>query len=70
MEQAGLPDTIGDDGRNDEGDFGPSDQIYSPRKGQNLLPCIPDLDGSIWGYTSVPPEGVAWWRARPTRKTP
>jgi hypothetical protein len=25
----------------------------------------PDLS-TFWGYTSVPEEGVAWWRALPT----
>ncbi len=22
-------------------------------------------DGTYWGYTSVPPDKVAWWRALP-----
>lgn len=29
------------------------------------VPAVPDLRGSYWGYTSVPPEGVAWWKALP-----
>ena len=65
MKQAGLKNTIGDDGRY-EGEFGPSDQIYSSDKGQNLLPYIPTPDGETWGYTSVPTEGCIWWRNLPT----
>ncbi len=30
-------------------------------------PAIPDLRGGWWGYTSVPPEGCAWWDALPLR---
>jgi len=26
----------------------------------NLVPAVP-VDGSFWGYTSVPKEGVEWW---------
>lgn len=29
--------------------------------------AVPDLDGSWWGYASVPPHWVAWWNALPTR---
>lgn len=64
--QAGLPDTIDTDGRI-EGEHGASDQIYNPEKGLNLLPCVPCIDEGTWGYTSVPPEGVLWWRTLPTR---
>lgn len=28
------------------------------------VPAVP-CDGGFWGYTSVPPEGVAWWRSLP-----
>jgi hypothetical protein len=31
------------------------------------VPAVPTLDGSYWGYTSVPPEGCAWWKALPLR---
>lgn len=33
-----------------------------------LVPAVPTEDGStFWGYTSVPEDGVAWWRQLPTR---
>ena len=64
--QAGLPDDIDEEGRR-MGTYGTSDQIYSPLKGLSLLPWVPAPDGGTWGYTSVPPEGVEWWRALPTR---
>ncbi len=31
------------------------------------VPAIPDLQGAYWGYTSVPAEGVAWWKALPLK---
>ena len=32
-----------------------------------LLPAIPDEEGvGYWAYTSVPPEGLTWWRNLPT----
>lgn len=32
------------------------------------VPAVPTEDGStFWGYTSVPSEGVDWWRRLPTR---
>lgn len=32
------------------------------------VPAVPTLDNTgWWGYTSVPDEGVAWWKALPTR---
>lgn len=32
------------------------------------IPAVPTEDGStFWGYSSVPEEGVAWWRGLPTR---
>ena len=65
--QAGLPDDVGDNGRR-EGAHGPSDQVYNPDCGLNLLPYVPCSDGSgTWGYTSVPLDGVEWWRRLPTR---
>ena len=67
--QAGLPDTINEDGELiDSIDGRPSDQIYSSKQGLNLLPYVPTLDGETWGYTSVPPEGCLWWKSLPTRK--
>lgn len=45
-----------------------SDQIYNPARGPNLLPAVPcDYGSSFWGYTSVPDDGVEWWRALPLR---
>jgi hypothetical protein len=67
MAQAGYPDAIDYNGRHSCGEYGPSDQIYSPKQGQNLLPWVPTPDGETWGYSSVPPEGCEWWRALPTR---
>lgn len=71
-EQAGLPDTIDDEGkildRLSGKVGGRSDQIYSPKKGLNLLPYVPTPDGETWGYTSVPAEGCEWWKQLPTRK--
>ena len=67
--QAGLADTVDVDGRIEDSFGGPhrTDQIYSSKKGQNLLPYVPAVDGGTWGYTSVPPEGCIWWRSLPTR---
>jgi hypothetical protein len=28
------------------------------------VPAVP-VDDTFWGYTSVPPEDVAWWKALP-----
>lgn len=72
MAQAGLPDTIDDEGMyvaeySGRAD-GRSDSIYNPKKGKNLLPWVPAPDGETWGYTSVPPEGCEWWRTLPTRR--
>jgi hypothetical protein len=44
-------------GRSEDADGLWSDQIGV------LVPAVPDEEGvSFWGYTSVPPAGVAWWR--------
>jgi hypothetical protein len=67
MAQAGYPDTIDDAGKNAEGDYGPSDQIYNSDQGANLVPWVINEHGDTWGYTSVPPEGCAWWKGLPTR---
>jgi len=36
-----------------------------------LVPAVPTLepDAPYWQYTSVPPEGVAWWQALPLALT-
>lgn len=32
-----------------------------------LVPAVPTEDGkTFWGYTSVPKDGVNWWRQLPT----
>ena len=32
----------------------------------SLAPAIPfDKGGSYWGYTSSPPQAIAWWRSLP-----
>jgi len=44
------------------GEYGKSDQIGW------LMPAIPDEeDIGYWGYSSVPTEGVAWWKKLPLR---
>lgn len=32
---------------------------------QNLVPLCEDTDGTVWGYTSVPPDAIARWEALP-----
>lgn len=32
---------------------------------QELVPLCEDLDGSVWGYTSVPEDAIARWQALP-----
>lgn len=33
----------------------------------SLVPAVPTEDNSTyWGYTSIPPKGVEWWRNLPT----
>jgi hypothetical protein len=33
----------------------------------NLVPAVPTpADDTFWGYTSIPEEGVSWWRSLPT----
>lgn len=32
---------------------------------QYLVPLCEDLDGSVWGYTSVPDDAIARWQALP-----
>jgi hypothetical protein len=33
-----------------------------------LVPAVPTDHGTFWGYSSVPDEGVRWWRALPNRR--
>ena len=50
-------------------DMGPkgSDQVYDESISHKCyVPAVPDLDGSYWGYTSVPVWWVAWWKALPS----
>jgi hypothetical protein len=30
-----------------------------------MVPAVPDFNGSYWGYTSVPSDGVHWWKTLP-----
>lgn len=35
------------------------------------IPAVPTADGeTYWGYTSVPADGVTWWKRLPLRGTP
>lgn len=48
---------------------GGTDQVYDEKiSGASWVPAVPDLDGSWWGYSSVPTWWVAWWKALPNRK--
>jgi len=48
---------VSPNGKND-GDYGPTDTIGW------LIPAVPTVEGdTCWGFSSVPREGVAWWRA-------
>ena len=56
-----------DDNVDDKGysydDLGRSDQIGW------MIPAVPTQEGdTYWGYTSVPQEGVIWWKSLSTRK--
>jgi hypothetical protein len=31
-----------------------------------MVPAVPTYDGTFWGYTSVPQDGVNWWRGLPS----
>jgi len=56
-------DDLDEHGRH-TGEFGPTDQIGS------YIPAIPTAENdTFWGYTSVPNEGVLWWRRLPSRPT-
>jgi hypothetical protein len=60
-------DDIDKDGRRSlgEGMMGRTDQIGW------LVPAVPTPDGeTFWGYSSVPEDGVKWWREQPTFPPP
>lgn len=46
--------------------------IFSDNVASWAVPAVPDEDnpGAYWGYTSVPPERVQWWRSLPLWRTP
>src|SRR5688572_17950138 len=53
---------VGEDGKR-ESEYGMTDQIG------DLVPAVPTQEGdTYWGYTSVPQDGVDWWKRLPTRK--
>ena len=63
---------VDDDGRRDD-DGGRetwTDQLDHAEHG-SMVPAVPTEDGeTFWGYTSVPEDGVRWWRALPTKAKP
>jgi len=44
-----------------------TDQLEHKKQG-SLVPAIPTADGTntFWGYSSVPIDGIIWWKALPT----
>lgn len=57
--------TVDEHGRVPSG-FGPdTDQLPG-----GWLPAVPSDKGQYWGYTSVPPQPVGWWRGLPTYSKP
>jgi len=55
---------VGDDGKHES----PTTGLRSDQIGW-LVPAVPTEDGeTFWGYSSVPQEGVDWWKRMPTRK--
>ena len=40
-------------------------EIWTDQIG-GLVPAVPTNDGTFWGYTSVPADGVKWWRGLPS----
>ena len=69
--QAGLdPQAVNEEGLSRDAQYGTG--TVSSMIGSLWTPAIPSdvVDGHIdnyWGRSSVPPEGVAWWRALPLR---
>jgi hypothetical protein len=41
-----------------------------PTEGQKFSPRHKDPPVAMWGFTSVPPEGVRWWNSLPPELTP
>jgi len=35
----------------------------------DMIPAVPNEDGDMWGYTSVPENGCKWWEELPTHKS-
>jgi hypothetical protein len=58
---------------NDDGLYFSNNPLYEERPRRTdqigwLVPAIPTKEGyAYWGYSSAPEEGIAWWRALPTR---
>lgn len=49
------------------GDF-KTDQCTMKKLG-SMLPAVPtEEEDTYWGYTSVPPDGVKWWRRLPNNR--
>lgn len=48
--------------------YGKSDQCFIKELG-SMLPAIPtEEENTYWGYTSVPMDGVMWWRNLPNER--
>ncbi len=56
-----APGVVVDDQGRYESKYGKTDQV------NGWLPAVP-IDDTFWGYTSVPEEEVAWWKALSTYK--
>lgn len=41
-----------------------------PQEATWFVPLIEDTDGSVWGYTSSPPDAIARWYALPDNGVP
>ncbi len=67
-------DCAGKDQKRDVSDVDAEGKVADPDLGMRcdqigwLVPAVPTPDGeTFWGYTSVPEEGVVWWKGLPTR---
>lgn len=61
MRKDGKTRTLDADGKWYDEECGKCDQIGW------FVPAVPDVEGvGFWGYTSVPADGVEWWRTLPT----
>lgn len=66
VKKAGGGEEVDEDGR-----WRAPDADYKTDTVSWRVPAVPTAEGdTFWGYTSVPPEGVAWWKRLPTRLTP